>query len=345
MPDFSQLDLLALAAIFVASGVVVWIAGTRLAEHVDHYADKTGIGRAFAGMLLLGGITSLPEVATVSTASALGNAQLSVNNLLGSAAMNVLLLAVADMMMPRAPLTHMAAKADTLLQGVLGMILLAGVALAITVGDVEIPFVHAGIGTLLLALGCLQALRVASRFGRTHVWDVVTQAPEGEPPAPDRPERSKNRLRLYITVSAACILGAGTLLSLAGDAIATKTGIGGSMVGFVLVALGTSLPELSSIRSAIRLRRYELAIGDIFGTNLFNIQLLFLADLIYRDGPILLEAGAFETIGVSLGMLMTGIFVVGLLERRDRMAWRLGHDSMLAMLVFAGGIVALAQTG
>jgi cation:H+ antiporter len=94
--DFNRLDLWTLGAIFAVAAVVVWLAGTRLTRYVDGISTKTGLGKAFTGMLLLGGITSLPEVAAVSTSAAVGNAPLAVNNLLGTASINLILLAVAD---------------------------------------------------------------------------------------------------------------------------------------------------------------------------------------------------------------------------------------------------------
>src|SRR5688572_15043380 len=133
---FNALPLWVNLAIFAASGLIVWGAGTRLAVYVDGIAGQTGIGHAFMGMLLLGGITSLPEVATVSSASFTGNAPLAINNLLGSAAINILLLAVADAALGRDALTSAVASPGTLFQGTLGMLLLAGVGTAVITGDV-----------------------------------------------------------------------------------------------------------------------------------------------------------------------------------------------------------------
>jgi cation:H+ antiporter len=98
------------AAVFAVAGFVVWGAGTRLAVLVDGIARRSGIGHAFLGMLLLGGITSLPEVATVASASYVGNASLAVNNLLGSAAINLVLLAIADAILGRDALTSVVLK-------------------------------------------------------------------------------------------------------------------------------------------------------------------------------------------------------------------------------------------
>jgi cation:H+ antiporter len=93
------------ALIFLVAAALVWGAGTRLTRDLDGIAERTGMGRAFVGMLLLGGITSLPEVANAITASAIGNPALAINNLLGSAAINVLLLAVADALVGRDAIT------------------------------------------------------------------------------------------------------------------------------------------------------------------------------------------------------------------------------------------------
>lgn len=100
---------------------------------------------------------------------------------------------------------------------------------------------------------------------------------------------------------------------------------------------------MSSIVAAVKLRRYQLAIGDVFGTNIFNVLLIFLADAIYRGEPVLGQAGQFEAIGATLAVLMTGAFVVGLLERRDRAILRIGYDALAAILLFAGGLALLAR--
>jgi len=88
------------------AGALVWYAGARLVALVDDIAERTGIGQAFAGMLLLGGITSLPELATASSASLAGNPLLSINDLLGTSSINILLLAAGDMIYGKGPLTQ-----------------------------------------------------------------------------------------------------------------------------------------------------------------------------------------------------------------------------------------------
>ena len=350
--ELTNAPLWTLALIFAAAAAAVWFAGTRLSGYADAISTKTGIGKAFTGMLLLGGITSLPEVAAVSTSAAVGNAPLAVNNLLGTASINLILLAVADIIYGRDALTSVAATPATLMQGILSMLLASVIAVIATVGDVSLFGV--GAGSTLLAVGCVAALWIASDFENRHVWEAVredsrrdgngagftAEAAEEKRPLAERPLRD---LLVATTVTALLILVGGFFLSSSADAIASQTGIASGMIGFVLVGLSTSLPEISSISAAIRIRQYDMAVGDIFGTNLFNIALIFLADAIYRGPPVLSVAGKFEVIGAILPVVLTGVFIVGLLERRSRTVLRMGYDAFFSVLLFIGAVVLLAQ--
>ena len=122
--DFQSLSFWLLVAIFVACAAAVWACGTKLSVYVDAIAGKTALNRGFLGALLLGGITSIPEMATVSSSAAAGNAALAMNNLFGTVANNFLFLVLADFMIGKDALTSIDAKPSTLLQGVLGILLL-----------------------------------------------------------------------------------------------------------------------------------------------------------------------------------------------------------------------------
>lgn len=340
--DLTDQSLSMLLLILVIAGAVVWYAGTRITYYVDAIARRKHVGEAFAGMLLLGGVTSLPEVATASTAAASGNALLTINDLLGSASMNLVLLAIGDLVYGRDALTCVAGRPQTLMQGTLGMILMAGVGFAITGTDVVIPLVGAGVTTVMLAAACVQALRISRRFESSKAWQIVDLSPVDAIEV-EEIGLSNVRLALHTAVAAAAILVGGATLAMTGDALAEKTGLGSSIIGFTLIGFSTSLPELSSALTALRLKRYQMAIGDIFGTNLFNIQILFIADLFYREGALLNQAGSFEIAAACLAAVLTGIFVVGLLERRNRTIGRMGTDSATVLAVYLAGLVGLSK--
>jgi len=344
--NFSSFGLWTNVLIFAVAAAFVWRAGFRLTGYLDAIADRTGIGQAFAGMLLLGGITSLPEVAAVSTSSWIGNAPLAVNNLLGSVAINVLMIAFADALLGRNAITSAIGKSTTLMQGVLSITALAFTAMAIVSGDR--PAAGVGVWSLGLFGYCIFAFWLASAYGERAPWHTAKHegAAAGENHgAPEfRPAFKQVSLTGLIgrtALAALIILVAGFALAQAGDAISQLTGLGAGLVGLVLVGFATSLPELSSITAAVRMQRYEMALGDVFGTNLLTIGLLLLADVFYAGEPVLNTAGRFEVVASLLGLVLTAIFVIGLLERKNETFLRMGYDALAAILVFAGGLALL----
>lgn len=339
--ESAALPLTLLILVFAAAAVAVWRAGTRLPLYAAAIGDRTGIGQAFAGMVLLGGVTSLPELSTAVSAAAIGASSLALNNILGSVAFNIVLLALADMVLGKRPLTSVIAKPATLIQGVLGMLLLALVAAAVLWRDV--PLAGVGLWSLLLFAGCLAAMRIAYRSERRPMWAVID--PQAAESLALEEEAAKEPERLYWGMAglALVILAAGTVLAATGDAIAARTGLGGGVVGLIFVALATSLPELSSISGAMKARRYELAVGEVFGSNIFNLALIVVIDLVAPGRPVLGMAGRFEAVAALLGLVLTGIYVIGLIERRDRTFLRMGYDSVAVILLYFAVLFFLLQ--
>jgi cation:H+ antiporter len=360
--DFKNNSLWMNIGVFVVSAIIVWIAGTKIARYADKIATRTGLGHAAVGLVLLAGITSLPEVAVSVTSAVERNAALAVNNLLGSIAMQITILAVADALIGRQALTVVAASPGVLLQVAMNALLLTLVAASITVGDV--PFFHAGVWAWGLLFAYVFAIwKVANSEGRNY-W-VARKTPvqkkreeERRPvhaghPSPDEGDKEEEEneeelgsfrsLVIKCIAAGAAILVAGFLLSRTGDAIASQTGLGQSFVGAVLLAISTSLPEVSSVVAAVRLRRYQMAISDIFGTNLFNVGMIFLVDIFYTGKPVLSEVGSFSQMASLLGAALACVYLVGLIERRDRTVARMGIDSFAVLILYGGGLVMLYQ--
>lgn len=339
---FARLPFGVILPIFGFAAILVWFAGSRLPHLAAEISKRAGIGDAFGGLLILGGITSLPELATTTSAAAIDASSLALNNILGSVAFNLVLLAIADSILRKSPLTAVIAKSATLMQGVLGMLLLALVAAGIAAGETAILGV--GIWSTLLFASCLGAMWVAFHYERRPAWAAVGALPLSEETPKPGGSPIATRSLIWTTLSlAALILTAGTILSFAGNAIAERTGLAGGLIGLLLVAAATSLPELSAIQSAIRLRRYELAIGEVFGSNIFNLSIIFIIDAVSRGAPVLGTSGRFEIIAAMLGLVLTGMFVVGLLERRDRKILGMGYDSLAVLFIYAAGVAFLSR--
>nr|WP_238344338.1 hypothetical protein [Ramlibacter lithotrophicus] len=331
------------AAVFAASAAVVWITGTKVAHYADDLAIASGIGHATVGLVLLAGITSLPEVAVALSSAAAGAPALSVNNLLGGVAMQIAILAVADAIIGKQALTVIAGTPLLLLQGTATVMLLLLFVAGVAVGDR--PLLGEGAWSWgLLVLYLLSIWTIANAQG-SRVWLVhktqeqTEQAPVHEPTQTDGGHLKP--LLLKLAAGAAVILVAGFVLSRAGDAIAAQTGLGRNFVGAVFLALSTSLPEISAVLAAVKLRRYEMAISDIFGTGLFNVALVFLVDAVYAGPPVLNEVGRFSLFAAVTAALLVCIYLVGLIERRDRTIARMGIDSLAVLLAYAGSLAIL----
>jgi cation:H+ antiporter len=338
LANADQYPLWANALIFAVAAVVVWGAGTRLARYADAIADQTGLGRAFAGMLLLGVVTSLPEVANVVTAADSGNPQLAVNNLLGSASINVLLLAACDAFIGRDAVTAVTANPSTLMLGTSCILLLTVVGALITTGDVLVGGV--GAGAVAIGVLSLAAFWLSSGYEQRAPW-TVKDGDEAPTPDDEPHERSLTAIVLRTVAAGATILGAGYALSQTGDAIATQTGLGSGIVGFALIGTATSLPELSTIVTALKLGQYDMAFGQVFGTNFINLALVPLGDAVFAGAAILDTLGRFEVVSALLGAALIAIFMIGLLEHRNARVLRMGYDSLAVIGLFAGGLALL----
>lgn len=346
--DFAQNSLLSNLAVFGACTVLVWLAGWRLAAYADRFASVSGIGHATVGMVVLAGLTSLPEVAVTLSAAVADTPRLAVNNLLGSIAMQITVLALADALIGRQALTVVVGNSVVLLQAMMNVLLLLLLALALVIGDV--PFLGAGAWTWGLVGAYAFAIWTVAHSGDRQAWVAQrtarqreleaegTEAGQAPPPSGEEPLWP---LVLRLAAGGAVILVCGFLLSRTGEALAEQTGLGTSFVGAVFVAVATSLPEVSSVVSSMRRRRYEMALSDIFGTNLFNILLVFGVDLLYRGGPALQEVGRFSLATSLLAALLASIYLVGLIERRDRTIARMGLDSAAVLLFYAAGLFVL----
>lgn len=330
-------------ATFAVSALVVFRAGTRLAVYADRFATASGLSGAVVGLVLLGGITSLPEVATSLTAALAGAAPLAVNNLVGGVALQILFLAVADVAVGKEALTSTVPRTDVVAQAAMNVAMLAIVAAAVAAGEAELFGLDVGVGASLLAPTYAACLFVAHALGKRARWlpagDGAAAEPEAEPP----PEDSVRKLLAMMAAVGAVILVGGFLLTRSGEAIAERTGLGASFFGAVFLAGATSLPELSSALSAARLGRPQMAISDVLGGNLFNLTLILVVDLAYRGGPVLGEVGDFSVVAAALAMLINAILIIGLIERRDRTILRMGWDSAAMLAVYAGGLAVLYQ--
>ncbi|MAT15932.1 MAG: sodium:calcium symporter [Planctomyces sp.] len=345
--DLTKNAILINVALFATAALGVWLSGMKLSQYVDEIADRTGIGKAFAGALLLGGATSLPEIATTVTASLSGAAVMAGTNLFGGVVMQIAVLAAVDAILLRGkPLTFFSPKAALLMQGVLLILMIAVAMAALVTGEL---FAVGGVGFWPVFLAAIYAvgLWVLFRYDGESRWKPageVEQPPESAKDLKDSHHAkfagvSTARIGWRFALAALGVLLFGVFVARSGEAIATQSGIGQGFVGATLVALATSLPEVSTTFSAVRFGAYSMAAANILGTNSIEIALFLPSDIAYRDGPIFDALDPSVGLLGALGIVATCIYLWGILERRDRTIWGMGIDSAIVLTVYLGGMV------
>lgn len=332
--------------LFALAAAGVWLSGAKLSAYVDLIADRTGIGKAFAGALLLGGATSLPELATTITASLSGAAELAGNNLFGGVVMQIAVLAGVDAVLLRGrALTLFSPKAALLMHGVFLIFLLAFAIAAVSSGEV-VSFANVGLWPVLLAGTYVLGLWLIYHYEGQPRWEPagdIEQPPESARDLKDAHQRrfsdvSTMKLFLRFAAAATGVLVAGFLVARSGESIAEQTGLGQSFVGATLVAVATSLPEVSTTWSAVRFGAYSMAAANILGTNSLEVALFLPADIAYREGPIMEALDPMASFLGALGVMVTSVYLWGILERRDRTLFGMGHDSAVVLVLYLLGL-------
>jgi len=344
--EFESLPLWGNALLFLTAACGVWFAGARLTGFADLIAERTRMGEAFAGVLLLGVATSLPEIATTATASYGGEVELAGTNLLGGVALQIAVLAVVDAVAIRGKaLTFFAPQPALLMQGVL-LILLTALASAAIASREFASLGRVGTWSILLAAAYVVALYVIYRYETNSRWEPageVAQPPQSAKELKDERatryrELSTRRAAAYFAVCCVGVLGTGWLVAVTGEALAVQTGLGTSFVGATLVALATSLPEVSTTYTAVRTGAYSMAVGNIFGTNCLEVALFPFADVFYREGLIFDALHPSAGYLAALGIVVTAVYLWGILERRDRTIFGIGQDSALVLVIYVLGM-------
>ena len=333
--------------VFALATAIVWVAGTRLVLYGDEMSERFGLGQVFVGLIILAAITSLPEVVTTLTAATAGKGGLVMGNIFGSVTIQTAVLAVADLFIVRYALTSWPRKPTHALEAVLLILLLAAMHWIAIVGDREL-FWGIGIGAVLLCLCYPGAIVLLRQYDERATWAPV-DLPETEQTAAVVTKRvslahiSSRALFMRVAFASALILFAGFLTANRADAIAVQTGLGGTFVGVSLLAIATSTPEISTTFAAARMGAYTLAISNIFGSNLIMVALVLPADIAYRAGPILGELSPAGQIGLLSGLVVTTVYVVGLLLRRTPRMFGAGVDSILVLAVYVASLFAVYQ--
>jgi cation:H+ antiporter len=318
--------------LFIAAGAIVVVAGTYLARFGDAIAKRTRLGGLWIGAVLLAGATSLPELATDISAVRMGALDLAVGDLFGSSMANMLILALIDLLSPRR---------EVLRRATLDHALAAGLAIslnALAVAFLLVPsgFLVAGVApeSAVLFLGYVLGTRAVYRNAMRDYGPVPGKEPEVIKAVDERLPTLRRAL-VGFAAAAGVTLAAAPLFAYAAKELAVATGLGATFTGTWLVGLSTSLPELVTSIAAVRIGAFDLAVGNLFGSNAFNMSIFFWLELANPGGSLFSEASGAHALSGLFAIVMMSLGLAAIVYRARKRFTMLEPDSALIVLAYA----------
>ncbi|RIK37868.1 MAG: hypothetical protein DCC58_17420 [Chloroflexi bacterium] len=324
--------------VFLLSGGCVVLAGTVLSRSGDAISERTGLGRVWVGAILVAAATSLPELTTGLYAVRQGDVNLTVGNLFGASMANMLILAVADLTLTRVRvLTRVAINQAVV--GTLAVALTATAAVGILT-DQHLSLLGLGWAPLAIAFGYIAGMRIIylNRVGPPFLEPdeatVVAAKAAG-----------LRRAAISFVVAAAVVLVAARYLASSAVTVADQLGITTGFMGIALLAITTSLPEVTVTVASVRAGWYDLAVGNLLGSVAFNMLILLPLDLADRSGPLLAQVEPGVLVGALFACILIGQTLLEILNTSEERIWYLEPGAFFRVATYALGLYLIFQMG
>lgn len=322
---------------FIICTSLIVFSGTKLSKYGDIIAEKTGLGRAWTGVALMASVTSLPELITgISSVTYANVPNIAVGDILGSCVFNMLILAILDAIHKPMPISARAHHGHVLSAG-FGILLLGVVSLSLFFGNRVLSLGWIGSYTILFMAMYFVAMRrlyfYEKRQFSVFVKEMAVELKYNE-------ISTKNAVINYAT-NALIVIIAAIFLPGIGEGIAATTGLGQTFVGNILIAVSTSLPEVVVSVAAVKMGAIDLAIGNLFGSNIFNIFILGIDDIFFVKGPLFSFVNQSHMISALSAIVMTAFAIIGLTYRAEKKKLFIAWDSIGILLVYVCNIIFL----
>ena len=293
---------------FIACITVIAVAGVSLSRYGDAIADKTGLGGTWIGVVLLATVTSLPELVTGVTSVTFADApNIAVGDVLGSCVFNLSIIVILDFL-HRKESVYSRASQGHILSASFGIMLIgmAGFNILLSNHGAGLAIGYVGIYSPIIMVFYILMMRTVYRYESEQTEKFVAAQQD------QYPELTKRQAMTRYAIAALFVFAAGSLLPFIGKQLANEMGWYESFVGTMFIAFATSLPEIVVSIAAVRVGAVDMAIGGLFGSNLFNIVILSIDDALYTKGPLLQDVSPTHAVSAFSAIMMTGVAIAGL---------------------------------
>ena len=329
--------IISAAAALAASAAAVVAAGVVLARSSDVIAARTHLGRVWVGSIFLAAATSLPELLTDISAVRIGAFDLAAGDLFGSGMANMLILA-AIALRPGAQLFRRAAL-DHTLSAALASVMTGIAAIAILLAP-QTTVLGLGAGSLVLLVAYLMGTRLLFLHSAL-VQEAGTTVELGAPIVGGKDGKRLPSLGWALgqfLVATAVIIIAAPIFASSAARIAELTGLATSFVGTLLVGITTSLPELVTSIAAVRIGALDLAVGNLFGSNAFNMVVFAPLDLAAGGVPLLAAVSSVHVVTALVVIVMMAVALGATVYRTKVPGARVETFALLIVAIYVVGM-------
>jgi cation:H+ antiporter len=322
---------------FLTCALLIIYSGSKLSFYGDKIADLTGIGKAWIGLILMASVTSLPELITgISSVAIVNEPDLAAGDIFGSCVFNLMILSLLDARIKQPLFSNV--KSSHIVAAIFGIILLMVAGIAIYLSN-EIPSLLWFSGSTVILIG----IYLVAVWGIFHYEQMsITASPSSKiTQTVTRVAELKKVIGGY-ALHALIVIGTAIFLPWFGKHISSQTGLGNSFFATLFIAAATSLPELVVSFAAVRMGALDMAVGNLLGSNVFNMFILAIDDVFYRPGSLFQAISRSHLLSVFVTIVMTAVVGLGLLFKpKKKQLWIFSLDTLIILFLYLALILYL----
>lgn len=273
---------------FVLLLILIYIFGTRATRSADIIAEKKNLARAFMGVVFISMITSFPELFTgISAGAIVKSPDIAIGQIVGSCIFNLVIIAIVELFFRKKRIYQLSGKLNILPLG-FSLIIIATLTFLLSV-RFNLNFFHIGVSSIFIFVLYLVFMHIIFKEKRAKHEEKEKYK-----------DKSLKKEIVSFIVSAVIIIGVGIYLPIVGKELALIMNWTDSFVGVIFLALVTSFPELVVSFATAKMGALDMLVGNVAGSNLFNIAIIFIIDVAYIKGNVLLSTSSSN---ISVGLI------------------------------------------
>jgi len=341
--------------VFLGASALTVFGAIKLARYGDAIAETTGLGKSLVGLILLAAATSLPELFSSSSASFIGNVDLAFGNVFGSNMTNIFILVIMDFFVRNRPILYGASEKNVMTGGIVILITSLTLLMIYVANHDALSNYDFWYFSPILFLFYVGGMIIIYFYEKAHQDKQRDDLPEQNNSPNTNEVMTKKKAIIGFSLSSAVVFVAAIFLSDSCNSISQlKIGgvaLGGTFVGSVLMAFTTSLPEVIVSIAALKIGSEDMALGNLFGSNLFNLAILSFSDGFYRLGGFIhkeaivtdafTKANPNHLVSGIMGVTFVGIVLASIMLRIKKKHGPLGMDTLSIGILYILGMFLL----